>query len=145
MAKKKVEEPIDENPEDIEEPTTSEKQQIGSIADRLHNVVNMLEDKTKYTSLLELFKLVNLKIITELDKKKVESITKFETYAESQKLLYGLKDDDDGIIIINKMCDAFRINMISHNRKSRKELVEILKEAQETFERSRGDRLLGRR
>lgn len=124
-------------------PMAEEKQEFISLTNKLHNVVDMLEDKTKYTSLLELFNLGKLHIITRLDKSKVDEITKFETLAESQKLLYGLNDQADGILIINKMCDAYRKNNISRNGKSRAEVVEVLKDSYGETQRDNWKRLTG--
>lgn len=129
--------------EPIDEPTEEEKRGLASVTNRLHDVVNMLEDKTKYTSLLELFNLLKLPIITRLEKAKVDEITKFETVAESQKLLYGLDDKDDGIVIINKMVDSYRKNRISLNGKSRAEVVEVLKDSYGEQQRDSIKRLTG--
>lgn len=125
--------------------TANEKQEISKAVSKLHNVVDMLEDKTKYTSLLELFNLAKLHIITRLDKQKVDDITKFETLAESQKLLYGLEDNADGILIINKMCDSYRKNNISKSGKSRAEVVEVLKDSYGEQQRDNWKRLTGAR
>lgn len=131
--------------EPIEEPSMEEKQKLAGITNKLHDVVSMLEDKTKYTSLLELFNMLKLPIITRLDKAKVDEVTKFETYAESQKLLYNLDDKDDGILIINKMVDSFRKNNISKNGKSRAEVVEVLKDSYGEQQRDSIKRLTGAR
>lgn len=121
------------------------KELVQSVS-KLHDVTQMLEDKTKYTSLLELFNEAKLKLITRLDKANVDNMTKFETLAWSQKLLFGLTDEDDGIKIINVMANAYRANRISLNGKSRAEVVEVLKDAsQDQQQRDAIRRLTGAR
>lgn len=112
--------------------TQEEKGRLSSIGSKIEELLYSLEEKTRYTSLLELFNIKKLDIITELDKQKVQDITKFETYMASQKDLYGLEEDDPALLIVQDMIDSYRTNMISFKRKSRKEVESILKEPAES-------------
>lgn len=118
--------------------TEKEKSALAKIGSKLSDLAHALEEKTRYTSLLELFNIDKLDIITELDKRKVEDITRFETYISSQKELYGLEENDLAIIIVRDMVDSYRTNMISYKRKSRKEVENILKEAYDAQQRNLG-------
>lgn len=108
--------------------TQEEKGSLARVGSKIEELLYSLEEKTRYTSLLELFNIKKLDIITELDKQKVQDITKFETYMASQKDLYGLDDDDPALLIVQDMIDSYRTNMISYKRKSRTEVKDILKE-----------------
>ena len=133
--KEKIAKDIEEQAEEVKEilqdgsTTAEEREQLKGIADKMKNAVNVLRDLNKYTSIEELFNMAKLAIITELDKHKVDEITKFETYLESQKILYGLDEEANGILIVREMIDSYRTNQISKGRKSRREVTEILKEA----------------
>lgn len=105
------------------------KERLKGAVSKLENIGQMLQDFTKYTVALELFNKMKLELITQLNKEKVEQITKFETYVATMKDLYGLDDNDDSIKTVNKMIESYRTNQISLKRQSRKEIVEILKES----------------
>lgn len=68
------------------------KERLKGAVSKLENIGQMLQDFTKYTVALELFNKMKLELITQLNKEKVEQITKFETYVATMKDLYGLDD-----------------------------------------------------
>lgn len=106
-----------------------------------------LEEKTKYTVALELFKKDLLPMITELNKEQVEVMTRHKTLIASAKLLFDLPDNETvGIFdVIETMHNEFRLNQVSKARKSRTEIVNILKNEAQELTRSISDKLGGKR
>lgn len=110
------------------------------------NNSNKLPD-SRYESLENLFDPDNLlELITELDKDKIETLTRHDTLAVSMQQLGHLKDKqaEPFMKLKDTMQDRYMMYQISKSRKARKEVVDVLKEGIEQTVRNIGDKLKGR-
>lgn len=119
------------------------------LLDRLDSLggstIQTIQDMNKYLVALELFKSNRLPLITDLDKEHVEIMTRHDTLINSCKLLFKLDNNSEVLNLIRSMDNSYMIYQISHKRKSRTEVVNILKNEVAEFSRSVGDKLIGKK
>lgn len=107
--------------------------------------VQTIQDWNKFLVALELFRPERLKMISDLDKEHIETLTRHDTLMDSAKLLFGLPDDAPMLKIVKQMGDSYLTYQISRSRKSRVEVVNILRNELMEQVRNAGDKLLGRK
>lgn len=106
----------------------------------------LLKDENRYWVMMKLFDPALLQWTTQLDSAHAEAMTRHDTLCESLKQLGGLTDEQAKpfMSIKEKMHDSYALHQIPRDRKSRKEVTDVLKDTIEHTVRSVGDKIRGK-
>ena len=107
--------------------------------------IQNIQDYNKFLVALELFKMERLPLITHLDKEHVGILTRHDTLVESAKLLFDLPDDAPIFKLIRTMNTSYMKYQVSLSRKSRTEIVNILRNEVGELTRTIGDKMVGKK